>query len=368
VITDTKSHNSFTAKKRVLFVNQAQFGYHIDYLQYVKLLKNYLDISYVCWDYGLTRLTESSISPFYISRHGNIIKRNVRFIRSVINLINFNQYDFIFIHYFRGASLLQLFFKNSGILHLDIRTGSVSRNKYNRLIYNGFLKLETLLFRSKSIISPGLQKYLRLKGHWKIIPLGANAVPVARVYSNKISLLYVGTLTNRRIEDTLDGLAEFTRTHPDALIHYTIVGDGEGNELQMLKERIQNVGLNDFVSLEGYVNHNEIKKFFEISNVGVTYIPITPYFNYQPSTKTYEYLLAGMPVIATETYENRQVVSEVNGVLVQDNASSFAAGLKAVYSNFAKYDDQQIRNSALSYQWVKIVEKMKKDIFHEHSF
>lgn len=98
-------------KKKLLFVNQWQYGYHIDYVQYCRYLKNDFDITYLCWDYETKKIGESGINLIYISRKGNVISRNIRIVRNVINYAKQNFFDLIFIHYFRGCSLISLFCK-----------------------------------------------------------------------------------------------------------------------------------------------------------------------------------------------------------------------------------------------------------------
>jgi len=43
-----------------------------------------------------------------------------------------------------------------------------------------------------------------------------------------------------------------------------------------------------------------------------------PYYDCQPATKTFEYILSGMVCIATSTYENKKLINNINGVLCND--------------------------------------------------
>jgi len=92
-------------------------------------------------------------------------------------------------------------------------------------------------------------------------------------------------------------------------------------------------------------------------NVGVSYVPITPYFDVQPPTKTFEYLLAGMPVIATRTKENEKVINEYNGVLIDDTPEDFRNGLALLYERISanKFTSSRIIESSESYTWERIV-------------
>jgi glycosyltransferase involved in cell wall biosynthesis len=119
--------------------------------------------------------------------------------------------------------------------------------------------------------------------------------------------------------------------------------------------RIREAGLEDVIRLPGYVPHEQLRPFLEQCNLGVSYVPITTYFDHQPPTKTFEYLLAGIPVIATGTAANRQVVNETNGILVSDNPDAFYQGLCEFLDRRAAYDADSIRRGLLSYSWENIM-------------
>lgn len=349
-------------KKKILFINQSQFGYHIDYLQYCKYLKEDFEIDYLCWDYNKNRLEEADIKVLYISRTGNVIKRNVRYIRFITKYLKQHYFDLVFIHYFRGSSIIPLLNGIQQSIHLDIRTGSVCKNVIKRNFFNSILRFESYFFKRISIISPGLRQLLNINKYATILPLGANPIYVKRNNKFKIHLLYVGTLSGRRIEDTIEGIKLFLTEQPQADIYYTIIGDGWHNEKQNLQNKIILLGLQDHLQLTGYIPNNELIKFYETANVGVSYIPRTPYYEYQPATKTYEYIMAGMPVIATQTYENRQVINKRNGILINDTPEGFASGVAEIYNNNYYFDEELLRKSVENYSWSSIIKTMKETI------
>lgn len=349
-------------KKKLLFVNQSQFGYHIDYIQYCKYLKEDFEITYLCWDYNRKRIDEPGIKIKYVSRNGNIVTRNVKFILSILECLKQQNYDLVFIHYFRGSSIIPLLNKIQQPLHLDIRTGNVSKNVFKRNIYNAILRLESRFFKRISIISIGLRQMLGIAKKASILPLGANPIYVNRNTKYKLHLLYVGTLSGRRIEDTIEGMKLFLTDQPKADIYYTIVGDGWQNEKQNLQNRIIRLKLEKYFYLSGYVPSNELIHFYETANVGVSYIPQTPYYEYQPATKTYEYLMAGMPVIATKTFENLQVINQQNGLLIEDSPESFASGIAEIYNDKFSFKEELLRKSVENYNWNRIIQSMRETI------
>jgi glycosyltransferase involved in cell wall biosynthesis len=89
-------------------------------------------------------------------------------------------------------------------------------------------------------------------------------------------------------------------------------------------------------------------------------VPITPYYDFQPVTKLYEYMLSGMPVIATNTHENRLVVNDDNGVLINDTPEDFCNGLAKICENRNSYNSLDIRKTVESYTWENIVNTILK--------
>jgi glycosyltransferase involved in cell wall biosynthesis len=345
--------------KKLLFINQIQFGYHIDYLKYCKYLKSDFYITYLCWDYNWDKVSEDNIEIIYVSRSGNILSRNVRFIHEIIKLIRKELYHVIFVNYFRGCSIIPLLFNKRSIIHLDIRTGSVSRNDLSRSLYNILLSTESKFFRSVSIISSGLQKLLKITSRAYILPLGADPLIIDHKPEHKLSLLYIGTFNNRHLEETIDGVGLFLQKHQNFDLSYIIIGSGWGNESNQITNKIKMNGLADKVILKGYILQKDLVEYFEKSNLGVSYIPITPWFDFQPSTKTFEYLMAGIPVIATGTFENKKVVNETNGFIIDDNPVSFSECLEIFANKIDSFDEQLIRNSVEDYKWETIVLNLK---------
>lgn len=351
-------------RKKLLFVNQLQFGYHIDYFKYCRYLKADIDITYICWDYLKDRIYEEGINVIYIPRAGNLIQRNINFLKFVLKNVKDRNYECIFVNHFRGCSFIPLIYKRKYWIHLGIVSGSVSRNYFARKLYNTFLRFESYFFNSVSVISGGLKKLLKVPANAYILPLGADPLPVKRQPDNRINLLYIGTLTNRRIQDTVIGLGIFKERYNDADIHYDIIGDGWGNEKELLGKIIRTQGLENQVKLRGYIPHNELDGFLARASAGISYIPVTPYYEYQPATKTFEYLMAGIPVIATSTYENKKVISGQNGVIIDDNPESFAHGLEQLYNRRSEFVDEMIRESVADYRWETIVRKLKDQILN----
>ena len=142
-----------------------------------------------------------------------------------------------------------------------------------------------------------------------------------------IHLLYVGTFRGRRLYETLEGFARFYHERSkDVAMRYTLVGTGLPEDCERLRRLSHALRIAHVVEFPGYIPHAELLPYFEMANIGVSYVPITSYYNHQPATKMFEYLFAGMPVVATGTAENRVIINPSNGVLIEDSADGFDSG------------------------------------------
>jgi glycosyltransferase involved in cell wall biosynthesis len=173
---------------------------------------------------------------------------------------------------------------------------------------------------------------------------------------NKIFLLYVGTITSRNIDQTVTGLYEYLKgSAVEKEAEYYIVGGGIESDVIKLKGTIIKTGLDKIVHYVGPVYGENLNHYFEICNIGVSYIPITKDYDCQPPTKTIEYLMAGMPVIATSTYENQKLISSSNGILINDSPGSFAEGLKKIFNSRDSFNSEKIIESVKDCSYETII-------------
>ena len=111
--------------------------------------------------------------------------------------------------------------------------------------------------------------------------------------------------------------------------------------LSTIKLFFAQYGLSKIINIAGTIPHPQLKPRFDAANIGVSYVPLTDYYDCQPVTKTFEYLLPGMPVVATLTSENRNVIHSENGVLVGDTTEDFYKGMKAIFEKKREEIDVQ---------------------------
>jgi glycosyltransferase involved in cell wall biosynthesis len=343
--------------KKLIIINQLQFGYHTDTYYYCKYLKDDFSIVYICWDHGLSKVEINGVRVVYVSRKGNIPVRTMRFLRQALGQLKYKK-SIVFIKYFKVISLALRLLRPKHCFVLDIRTASIHKKLIVRKFHDARLKFEARFFRHISVSSQSLTEKLNIAHKAHILPLGADVdvMSSADKTFDSLHLLYVGTLFNRNMDVTIHGFKQFyDEFNKQMPLSYTIIGSGPNNEEQALTKLVARYGLEEIIKVRGAIPHTHLKPWFDAANVGISYLPLTDYYDCQPATKTFEYLLSGMPVLATNTSENRKVIEPENGVLVGDIAEDFYSGLKAIYEKRNLFDSAKIRNKAMGYTWENIV-------------
>lgn len=339
-------------KKTFVVVNYSQFGYHTDSLKYCQHMPNF-QIDYFCVNAGLKRITLPNVTVHYSPF---IINKKITTLLFILYVViwNFFQKKWMFVVYFPYCFLIKKMLNRKNI-HLDIRTLSVSPSEDIRADYNNKVKKAMKYFESISVISDGVADELGLKRYY-LLPLGADRLSSQETVFDAIRLLYVGTFFNRNIEQTVYGLKLFVDKHPEIKnIHYDIIGFGNGEK--EIVQMIEKCRIGNYVTFHGRKKYDELPPFFDSCNVGVSYVPIKDYYQHQPVTKTFEFILSGLYCIATETEANKAVVSLENGYLIKDDAGHFASALEYIYLNRDGFDSERIMNSLKEYLWPNLIEK-----------
>lgn len=340
--------------KNIIIISQEQFGYKNSSYYYCKYLKYDFEIVYVCWNYGLPKIEMDGVKVIYVNRKGNFLLRSIRFLQQALGQIGDERY-IVFTMYFKGVSLALRILRPRNCFVLDIRTGSVNKNPIVRWLQDARLKFEARFFRHVTVISYSLAEKLCLAENSHILPLGADVISLVEKSFDNLCLLYVGTLYNRNIDVTIHGFKKFYDELKDKIpISYTIIGNGPNKEEESLRDLVIRLELTNVVTVTGTIQHTLLKPWFDSANAGVSYVPLTEYYDCQPVTKTFEYLLSGIPVIATNTSENRRIINQENGILVGDSSDEFYSGLKMISAE-KKFYSTKIRNSNKCYSWKNIV-------------
>jgi glycosyltransferase involved in cell wall biosynthesis len=341
---------------RLLVAGRDQFGHMTDSYQHVLHLRDTFAITYLGWDSGLPPIELGGVTIAHSSRGGNKLVRYVAFLYRVLKEIRKGHYDLVFLSYFPGVGMFPWLAPGSSYV-LDIRTGYVRKSEILRWFFNRWRLLDSLMFRNITIISDSLREFLHIslkKSH--VLPLGAEVPALAPKHFDSMHLLYVGSLESRHIYRTVEGFGRFVRERgADMKPTYDIVGFGHPEDEQKLREAIAQSGCAEAITFHGRIPYTQLGPFFERTNIGVAFVPLVDYYHCQPPTKLFEYLLAGMAVLATATFENLKVMADHTGVVIEDTADAVYDGLIRMSRNLQRYDSRAICASVENYTWERIV-------------
>jgi len=344
-------------RPHLLFVYPNQFGYHTDSYKYCEYLMNSFKISYICFDQDFPKVELPGINVIYRPYNLWKITRLLRFYNYIIEHTRSSKVDIFFVIQFKFCFFLGLFAR-ARIKLLDYRTGDLSKNNIIRYFKNQFLWFDSLFYSNVSVISEGLRDILNL--NWKktlILPLGGDVFSTQVHSFDNLNLLYVGSLNQRNIDRTIEGFALCLERNKSLVssLSYTILGFGGSKDISKIKRTIDKFNLAEKITFVGRVKYSELRNYFDLCNIGVAYIPVEPWYQYQPATKTYEYINSGLFTIATSTFENSKIINERNGVLCDNSPESFAGAIEEVYKKRDKIRDKEIRESSTDFHWDNII-------------
>jgi len=321
----------------------------MDSYYYSYYLRDKFTISYISF-YQNHKLINSGINCIYVKGSSNFHKYFNLF-KTIVLFLKNSEISIIYFIYFKGVSLYRILAYGRNTI-LDIRSGYISYNPVKNYFFNFLLLLEAQLFRDRIIISESLARHIGIK-NVVIIGLGGINLNIKKREHSSFNFTYVGVLNNRGIDILIRAFCKYARNSSnDIKLH--IVGDiftKTGYELIRLKNYLSC----DRILFYGYLANKDLKRVLEITDFSISYVPITPFYNYQPVTKTYEALVNGIPVLATSTYENCRIIGKKNGILILDCENEIERGLDLAYNKLHRNEIEIIEQSYREYEWENIV-------------
>lgn len=352
------------SKRKILIIAPYQFGELSDCYYWAKYATiegwKITYIGYRYWHRGIKERKFKGVKVKGVYHFSNRILLGINFFITIIWEILIYRHNNIIACRFPYVEKLLKIFPNRNII-LDIRTLSVASNPAVRELADNKLKTISQLFKSCSVISEGVRDKLSINAN--ILPLGAECISSTIKDFSELKLFYIGTYNNRKLHVFLEGLADFHNKY-GYLASFDIVGGGDTEEENKIKQTISEYNLCN-VTLHGFMTHDDAQRLFDKCNVGVCFVPITEYYEHQPPTKLYEYLLSGMACIATKTKSNMDVMRENIGVMIDDNRQSVCEGLFQLYQNKEKYSSKEIVSMSMQYHWMSIVKNSFIKLFQK---
>lgn len=337
-------------------------------------LSDCYDINIVSPDDGMERKTSNLFKVMYIRAENQSsavkaikkVKTFLRILRILIQtrrMMSFlenkseNNIDIVYIWDQTWAIAYKLILGNRHKYVMQLFAPGVTSSKIKNAIHDLQVKINVRFFDHVFMGSQRAKKVFKVPEHKAhIIGVGVEA-PDFRIRNfDEINLVYLGVLSNRFIHESVKGFAEFYRENRDKIsMKYMIIGGGYEDAVRELKASIDAAGDDVPIEYLGRLDDDEVDKVFIKSNIGVVYHRITPYYTNNISTKLYEYLLSGMPVIAVKSNSLLSAINSENGVLIKDNPNSFKEGLRIIMANLNNYNSSVIAKSGDAYSVRRVV-------------
>ena len=153
------------------------------------------------------------------------------------------------------------------------------------------------------------------------------------------NFLTVGRLVRfKRFEIAIKAFAKSFRNNPD--IHLTVAGGGEME--QELRKQIEQLGMENQITMTGRLSHHEIAKLMQKTDCFVSASILETF-----GVPFIEAWSCGKPVIGVKPSSIEFYVTEKNGLLVSaDNSDEMAEAMQNVYKNREKYSSCDIAEMA----------------------
>ena len=147
----------------------------------------------------------------------------------------------------------------------------------------------------------------------------------------------------------LDAWKRFTAVHGPTDAQLTIAGNGPLKE--EIEQLIAALELHESVTLTAGLERNQVVTEISKSNVVVSASRVETF-----GLTLAEAIATGTPVLATNSGGPRDIVTSINGFLVNHDAEQLSNGLKQVMLEFEKFTPEAIRKEAL--------EKFSEDVIY----
>lgn len=169
----------------------------------------------------------------------------------------------------------------------------------------------------------------------------------------KIRLIYTGSVEKARGRDVmLEGLALANAEKSTAFL--TIVGASE-EQVHYCSKKASELGIANDVMIVGRVPGYEIPKYLRGADFGICIWEDRPCWRFNPPTKLFEYLVAGIPVMASDIRTHTQYIDhQSNGIIFDYSAAGFNRAIQLASRQDIVALKANARNSGAQYLWPQI--------------
>jgi glycosyltransferase involved in cell wall biosynthesis len=170
-----------------------------------------------------------------------------------------------------------------------------------------------------------------------------------------LSLIYVGSVQPDRGRDVM--IEAVGLANRDGLCAtLTIVGADEAEQQACLRAADQ-AGARSAVCVMGRVDSEQIPQLLRHADAGLCFWADRTYWRFNPPTKLFEYLVSGLPVIASDIRTHTAYIRDgVNGRICSYDATSLACVIRDLARDREQLDRLRTgaQHSGEQYRWSRI--------------
>jgi len=342
------------SKKRILIVglNQLPHSYLSNMCKY---LSDCFDVTIISPDEGIDTIENDLFSIVLlkasVNKYKHILAKKLYTLVRLFRIIDkFRKYakmrdfDLVYIWDQTWAFAIKLIMGRKYKFVMQMFAQGVSANRVKNYMHDKQVKFNTFFFNHIFMGTERNMMYFRIPSHKvHITGVGVEKRCKANKSFNTMDLVYLGILTNRDVHKTISGFTRFFEEHKnDIQMSYHIIGTGSSEYVALLRQEMADIPKDVPIHYHGRLNDLEVMSVFEKCNIGVAFNKVTSYYKHNTSTKLHEYLLSGMPVIATGNDINKRIINDLNGVIIESSPEGFYHGLEIMYKHLDRYDSSQI--------------------------
>lgn len=167
------------------------------------------------------------------------------------------------------------------------------------------------------MIEESRDRLLRLGAGPGNVTIVSNTPPVEKFNGKTVAheaqdirLVYVGFLTHiRGLDILIRGIDAFVKQNDaNSTIRFDIVGKGAARP--KLQQLVAELGLEDHVIIHGWLDQADVDRLMDQANVGALTYRVCGHWNHTIPNKIFDYMLAGLPVLATEVIPIARIIRE----------------------------------------------------------
>lgn len=178
-----------------------------------------------------------------------------------------------------------------------------------------------------------------------------------------LELVYNGTVNQLRGRDVMLEALVLANQH-GKIAHLTIVGAND-EQLRYCSDFARHFGIANALTVCGRVPGREIPGMLGNADAGLCFMEDLPWWRFNPPTKLFEYLVAGVPVLASDIRTHTQYVSDWhNGMICRYDSCSLAETITLLWEKRGRLPllKANARKSGEQYLWDRIEPEFLKAI------